>query len=77
MMKIAEITAIPAGIQLINNWMPWIASSVCTAPYSVLKPKPANNPITAAPPNAPPNFCAIDDEEKIKPVEAVLNFNSA
>lgn len=76
-MNIAEIAAIAAGIQLTSRRRPSIASGVCTAPSAVLKLNIASSQRTADVPNAPPNFCAIDDEEKMRPVDAVLNFSSA
>ena len=76
-MNIADNAAMPAGIQLINNRNPSMASAVCTAPSAVLNPNAASSQSTADVPNAPPNFCAMDDDENIKPVDAVLNLSSA
>ena len=76
-MNIADKAAMPAGIQLISSLNPSIASGVCTALSAVLKPNAASSQSTADVPNAPPNFCAIDDDENISPVDAVLNFSSA
>ena len=75
--KMADSAATPAGIQLISIRNPSIASGVCTAPSAVLNPNAASNHSTAEVPNAPPNFCAIDDDEKMRPVDAVLNLSSA
>ena len=76
-MNMADNAAMPAGIQLINRRNPSTASAVCTAPSAVLNPNAASNHSTADVPKAPPNFCAIEDDENIKPVDAVLNLSSA
>ena len=38
----------------------------------VIYPQAASSQRAAEPPIAPPNFCAMEEEEKISPVEAVL-----
>lgn len=59
-----------AGIQLIMAFSPSMAVALWTAPSDVSYPNPANTHRIRALPNAPPNFCDIDEDEKINPVEA-------